>query len=178
VSNRVRNLLAGSIIIALGAAVGFASFQGRLNLAIDRLLFVVLSLLLAVVIVVFFRLYGNVPSELDRIGSDLSLYGYGVGLSFLFSKQLGRTVLEWLPENTFALFIVLALLVTLLVYLITLELSQRIRKLERGRFSDGVESWDELQALLRISAGRRYMSWSLTLGFVPALALVMLDMIP
>jgi hypothetical protein len=112
------------------------------------------------------------------VGTDLSLYGYGLGLSFLFSKQLGRDVLSCVPPNGFPIFIVVALFLTMIIYLVTLRLSQRIRRMQKGKYSDGIDNWRELRAVLRESAGRRNMSWSLALGFLPTIVLVMLDMVP
>ena len=138
---------------------------------------IVLALLLGVAVIVVFRYFCNFPTELDRVGSDLSLYGYGVGLTFLFGTQLGRPVLRWLqPPERVTLVVCLSILLTLLFYCINMFLSKQIRQLDRRKYRDGLESLDHLTAVLSDRQGRRFFAWSLICGLFPTLLLVAMDL--
>ena len=172
-------LAALAILLAISWFYGVLWLYGVLRVALWNVSLVALILLCAVGLVVGIRRFGRVPSELDRIGSDLSLYGYGVGLSFLFGAQIGRRVLPWVPPARVTLVIVLSILVTLFFYLVNLYLSDRIRHLDpHDRYLRGLDSFDDFREVVANPQGRRYIIRSLTLGFIPTLGLIIFDIIP
>jgi hypothetical protein len=136
-----------------------------------------LTLLLGVAIVVAFRRVCDFPTELDRIGSDLSLYGYGVGLSFLFGTQTGKPVLSWLkPPERVTLLISVAILITLLFYCINMFLSRRMRAINRFQYRDGIETFDDLMEMLGERRGLQLFAFSIACGLLPTATLVVMDL--
>ncbi len=136
---------------------------------------IVLSFFLGVAAIVAIRYVGKFPSELDRIGSDLNLYGYGIGLSFVFALEAGRPVLQCLEARWVPLVTAAALLLTVILYAINLYISHKIRTSTGRRYPHGIETWENLQELLGQPGGRRLFRRSLQFGFFPTLALILLD---
>lgn len=156
----------------LGTPVPFLDLIGK---ASWKLILTALVLIFAVGFVVALRRIGDFPTEFDRTGSDLNLYGYGIGLSFVFGVVVGRRVLSWIESRELLLlFIVCVLLLSYLLYGINLFLSRRIREL-KADYSHGVDSETDLGEVLAIPAGRRLIMWSFFLGFVPTLIIIVAD---
>jgi hypothetical protein len=145
--------------------------------AAESTLLVVLSFLLGVLVLVSLRFIGKFPSELDRIGSDLNLYGYGISLSFVFGLEAGRPILRCLEPRWIPLAVAASLVLTLILYALNLQLSQRIRKMNPWRYSDGLETWEDLKDVCSSPAGKVLFKRSLILGFFPALTIVLLDIL-
>ncbi|HKI06489.1 MAG TPA: hypothetical protein VKK31_31210 [Thermoanaerobaculia bacterium] len=143
----------------------------------EDLAIVVLSLLLGVIVIIAIRFLGKFPSELDRIGSDLNLYGYGIGLSIVFAYEAGRPVLKCFRPSWIPLIAGAALIFTLILYGYNLHISQKIRDMNRFRFSDGLETWEDLDQLLSGRRGKALFRKSITIGFVPTLIIIAFDIV-
>ena len=172
--------LVASLILLAGAASGVAFLlawqAGLLQPTLSCILLTVTILLLAVVLVLALRRIGQFPSELDRLGSDLNLYGYGIGLSFLFGTYFGRPVLRLIPsEHTVFLITVVALLISLILYGANLWLSNKIRQLHPRKYIHGVETIRDLLDVFADKRGCRLLGGSLAIGFFPTLLLVLFD---
>jgi hypothetical protein len=155
--------------------------NSSLNWAVEigrNLILSILVLLLGVGIIVVLRTIGAFPSELDRIGSDLNLYGYGIALSFMIGVQLNRPVLSWVgPPQRTTLFIGTALLLTYVLYGLNLFLSEQIRNVDRERYERGVNSVEDFFAILAQPRGARLIRWSLSIGFFPTLSMILADLV-
>ena len=116
-------------------------------------------ILVAVGAAVTFRMHSKYPSEIDRWGSDLNLFGYGIVAALGLRLHSAGSWVE------------IALLATLALYLWNLALSEKMRAMDRARYGHGIESFSEL------SPDCRTTWWfSLSLGFLPTYFLIVWDL--
>ena len=134
-----------------------------------------LGLFFNVVVLVYFRLMSSIPSELDRIGSDLSLYGWGIGLSILLSTQTSHPMLGWLPAARVTLIVSVALVVNLALYILNMRFSKLMRAI-KPELSEGLESYSHLREVLSHKSGFRLFVWSIILGLSPTVVLAALEL--
>lgn len=146
--------------------------------ALQAFILAPIILILAIAIVVVLRRIGSFPTEFDRIGSDLSLYAYGIGLSLIVGIQLRRPVLSWAgsPERL-VLFVFFMTLLAYVSYGVNCFLSERIRDLRRRRYSSGIETETQLIEVIVDRRGRRLLASSIALGLFPTICLLVADLL-
>ncbi len=167
------------LVLLVGVFVGLAFF-GQLYFAltlVGRLLVVGFSLVFGTLLVIAIRFLSDL-AEFDRVGSDLSLYGYGIALSFVFGLLLERPVLHQLPGGLRLsfFFVFVAGVLSLIGYGINFKLSQMIRGLSSSiRFRYGLNSFELLIEAWDAPRPRAYLILSLIIGSIPTLILVVSD---
>jgi hypothetical protein len=175
--------LIGSVIIMLFhglMSVGHAQPRGNslptgvglsldmVSIIIQRVIAPILFLIGIIVFQVILKVTSRFPSELDRIGSEINLYGFGILLSLLvLALDSKEPVFPWIEPGNVVLFICVALAATYCSYVVNLSLAERIRRLGRGGLKDGIETLEELSKVLVNPEGRRLMTFSLMLAFFP-----------
>jgi hypothetical protein len=139
-------------------------------------LIVSLSFLLGTMVILVVRAVGDYPSELEKVGSDISLYAYGIVVSLLFAIEAGRPVLSKLPNRYVPLALAIALLATLLTYGYNLKLASDVRKANK-KYHDGIRTFRDLADALTDPKASTPLRRSVSLGFFPALSVVLLDLL-
>ena len=137
-------------------------------------LFSVAAMLLGTIFVVLIRAIGRFPAEFDRLGADISLYGYGVIISLATGRAAGRTVLNWLPERMLPLFILLAGVLMLTLYGVTFAMSSWIRGYSADH-EHGVNTPSQLREAFAVARCKRIFLLSIVLGLMPTATFVILD---
>jgi hypothetical protein len=174
----------GVVIIAFlypgSAGHAFASGNSSLTQAeplfgapleiLGRLAIICFIALFSAVLLVFFRVIGNFPSELDRIGSDISLFGFGMSIFLLLQAAQGRPILPRIGSPELSLvFAATSLVVTLLAYVSNLYFSWRIRQLNLSDYAQGLETIEHLRRVMEDPRGRRLMTASLMFALFPTI---------
>ncbi len=135
-----------------------------------------MALMIGVALLVGIRLLGKFPSELEKIGSDLSLYGHGVALSFFLGFVLGRPVLTSLGSQQLIVgFALLGLLTSYFFYGYNLYIAKSIRECKPA-YSNGLEELTDLGAVFADPHGRPLLVRSLALGLFPTVVLIVADL--
>jgi hypothetical protein len=130
------------------------------------------------VVAIRYKAHG-IPSELDRIGADLSLFGYGIAVSLLLALFLGHRVFAKLNVEAHEAFGIafFSFLLSVFSYLFTLHQSECIRKTKGFRFGKGVEKISQIQMVRRDGSAKRALFWSLVVGFLPTAFLFALEVL-
>ncbi len=122
-------------------------------------------------LVILHRVYGKLPADIDRVGSELNLVGYGVAVGFLVSIFLNVAVLPRFPAKSsgaFIMSVLLFFLFNLYAYGFNLRISELIRS--SASLQHGIRNGADLKTALRSPRELFLLSVSLTLGLIPTIA--------
>ena len=174
----IAGILVGWVIIFnLPEGLDASGFANIVSNALTKIMLTCVALAIGVGSLVLLRRAGDYPSELEKIGSDLNVYGLGVSLSLFVGKYHGLSLLDTIEIKGVALLItVVGLVFSGLFYHLNLYLSKQIRELPGAPCSGGIHSFEELDLVLRDTKGKKILFQSLALGFVPSLILTIADL--
>lgn len=140
------------------------------------LMVAVLVVTVGVGFAVILRFLGRFPTELDRIGSDLNLYGYGVAIALFGGTLVGRPGLAWVDSGWGRILVFGGGILTLLLYGCNLYISGRIRNLNQALYVHGLDDAGHFAAAWQDPEGRRLIVWSLGLGLFPTILFTIADL--
>lgn len=137
-----------------------------------------LTIVVFTLFLVFTKVLGRYPSELDKIGSDINLCGIGISLFPYLGLIHNQMPFFGIESKEFsAFFSVILFLAAYISYWVNLDLSGRIRELDASRYRNGVETFEELHEVLASPRGRHLMTVSLAVAFFPILIVLALFVI-
>lgn len=127
------------------------------------------------VFVVFLRAVSRFPTELDRIGADISLYACGAAFSLFGAAFLEQEALKG-ASNQAALFLgSTGILLSIMSYFATLFCSEELRRAPGSTMISGIDNWQHLVEVLDNEATCKYFKASVTLGLLPGVLYFFLD---
>jgi hypothetical protein len=136
----------------------------------SQILICTLLFFVAVPLLVLLRIFMKIPAELDRLGVDLSLYGYGVATSLIAAWTLGHRIFVHLalrPREVNDL-VIGSFILCVLSYMGTLHLSERLRMTDKRRYGKGIIGLPQLRQVLVTGEAKVHFWLSLMLGSLPA----------
>jgi hypothetical protein len=132
---------------------------------------------ICLVFVVFLRWISRFPSELDRIGADISLYACGSAFSLFAAAFLEGGVIGGASKED-ALFLgTSGILLSVMSYFASLYFSEALRKNATLRLPYGIDDWGQLSSILNDKDGATHFKLALALGLLPGIFFFLLDIL-
>jgi hypothetical protein len=155
-----------------GAEVAVSAFARSLSVAE-----VLILGLICLALVIFLRWVSKFPSELDRIGADVSLYACGSAFSLFAAAFLEQGVFKGTRKEDVLFVGTSGILLSLMSYFSSLYFSEGLRKHSNPLLPSGIDDWDQLTAVLHDPQCARYLKRAVGLGLVPGTFFFVLDIL-
>src|SRR6266480_5080479 len=168
---KVRGRHLAFVVVGLVALLYYLVHNFGYTVVLSSLGWVLVAFVVGVGLLVLWRYNSPARSELDRLGSDLALWGWGIGASFILAglRERPDVIMSSVRASLWVSVTVIGILPV--AYIACLRHSEAIRKLGYPR---GLENVKDLQKVLRHPEGRPCFVMSLIIGFVPSFVLTVL----
>jgi len=158
-------------IVTLASSVIYVNIATSQHTQAYTVLVMLVSVFLIEVLVVTHRHFGNLPADLDRVGSELNLFAYGVAVTLLLGIFLDVAVLPRFPSKSsgaFFLIVSMFFIFNLYAYGYNAKLSNRLRS--SPPLQDGINTLADIQHVLQNREILLLLTISWMFGLVPTVA--------
>jgi preprotein translocase subunit SecE len=161
----------------MGCAVTLTSSAVYVNTVTSRnvqtytVLVMLVCVFLIMILIVIHRHFGNLPADLDRVGSELNLFAYGVAVTLLLGIFLDVALLPRFPsKSSGAFFLVVGMffLFNLYAYGFNAKFSNRLRS--SPPLEDGINTFADIRHVMHSREKLFLLIISWMLGLVPTVA--------